>query len=188
MTVFGKRLLVTLRSWPMQYVLALGGSLLLWLSAKVQVPFYPVPMTMQTLVLLLMAAGMGRIGVAAVVLYLMEGAYGLPVFAGTPEKGLGLAYMTGPTGGYLVGFLLTAIFVAWMSEHMRMKGFVFRLAVMIAGAALLYVPGLAWLSIWTGYGWEKTITFGLLPFIPADILKALLATFVLQVTWRRHKA
>src|SRR5947209_549651 len=88
-------------------VLAGLGSLALTLSAKLQVPFYPVPMTMQSLVVLLIGLGFGwRLGTATVLLYLAEGLAGLPVFAGTPEKGIGLAYMMGPTGGYLAGFVL----------------------------------------------------------------------------------
>ena len=85
----------------------IAANALLILSAKIQVPFWPVPMTMQTLVVVALGLGMGlRLGTAAMLLYLVEGAIGLPVFAGTPERGIGLAYMAGPTGGYLAGFLL----------------------------------------------------------------------------------
>ncbi|MFZ1681864.1 MAG: biotin transporter BioY, partial [Rhizobiaceae bacterium] len=94
---------------PGRAVLVVAGSLALWASAKFQVPFYPVPMTLQTLVLFLIAATYGpRLAVATVGLYLVEGAVGLPVFAGAPEKGIGLAYMAGPTGGYLAGYLAAA--------------------------------------------------------------------------------
>lgn len=186
MTVSATRLLVTSRSRLVQLSLAVAGSLLLWLSAKVQVPFYPVPMTMQTFALLLLAASTGRIGVAAVALYLLEGAFGLPVFAGTPEKGLGLAYMTGPTGGYLLGFLLAAAFVAWMAEKGWMQGFVSRLVVMGIGAALIYLPGLAWLSAFIGF--DKAVALGLMPFIYGDLLKVLLAAVALQAAWRLKKA
>ena len=111
-------LLVRAGSWPRQALLVLAGSVLLWISAKVQVPFWPVPMTLQTLAVLGLAAALGRrLGVAAVVLYLMEGALGLPVFAGTPEKGIGLAYMAGPTGGYLAGFVLAAFIVGTLAER-----------------------------------------------------------------------
>ena len=90
-------------------MLAVGGSLLLWASARLQVPFYPVPMTMQTFVVLMIGAAYGwRLGAATVALYLLQGALGMPVFAGTPEKGIGLAYMAGPTGGYLVGYVAAA--------------------------------------------------------------------------------
>ena len=90
---------------------ALIGSIILAISAKIKIPFYPVPMTMQTLVILVIGIGFGwRLGVATVALYLFEGLIGLPVFSGTPEKGVGLIYFTGPTMGYLVGFLVTVYF------------------------------------------------------------------------------
>ena len=87
--------------------LAVLGSIALWISAKISIPFWPVPLTMQTLVVLMIGMAFGsRLGVATIFLYLAEGAVGLPVFSGTPEKGIGLAYMMGTTGGYLVGFVL----------------------------------------------------------------------------------
>src|SRR5690606_28514113 len=99
-------------------VIAVIGTLMLTASAKIQVPFWPVPMTMQTFVVLFLGAALGsRLGAAVVALYLVQGAMGLPVFAGTPEKGLGLAYMMGPTGGYLVGFVVGAYIVGWLAEH-----------------------------------------------------------------------
>jgi len=95
------------RSLVRQAILVVLGSLLMWASAKVQVPMWPVPMTMQSFVVLVLGMGYGaRLGGAAVGFYLMQGALGLPVFAGTPEKGIGLVYMMGPTGGYLLGFLV----------------------------------------------------------------------------------
>ena len=119
-------------------LLALLGSALLTLSAKVQVPFYPVPMTMQTLVVLLIGMAFGaRLGVAAVALYLAEGAVGLPVFAGTPEKGIGLAYMIGPTGGYLLGFVVATAVAGWLAER-RNEPAGIGLAV-VAGSIAIYV-------------------------------------------------
>lgn len=101
-------------------LLALLGSVLLTISAKIEVPFYPVPMTMQTLVVLLLGMAYGaRLGAATVLLYLAEGAVGLPVFAGTPERGIGIAYMMGPTGGYLAGFVLSAAITGWLTERRR---------------------------------------------------------------------
>jgi biotin transporter BioY len=94
-----------------------GGVCLLTLSAKLQVPFYPVPMTMQTLVVLMIGMAYGRmLGTATVVAYLLAGAAGLPVFAGTPERGIGLAYMTGPTGGYLLGFLIASWLMGMLAD------------------------------------------------------------------------
>ena len=153
-------------------VLALLGSALLTLSAKVQVPFYPVPMTMQTLVVLLIGMAFGaRLGVATVTLYLAEGAVGLPVFAGTPEKGIGLAYMMGPTGGYLLGFALAAAIAGWIVERRRDAAGL-ALAV-IAGSIAIYAPGVLWLASLVGFG--KAFELGLVPFLWGDLLKAGLA-------------
>jgi biotin transport system substrate-specific component len=153
-------------------VLAIVGSLLLTLSAKVQVPFYPVPMTMQTVVVLLIGMAFGaRLGVATVALYLAEGAAGLPVFAGTPEKGIGLAYMMGPTGGYLLGFVLAAAIAGWIVEGWRdAEGLA--LAV-VAGSVTIYLPGVLWLASFVGFG--KAFELGLVPFLWGDLLKAGLA-------------
>ena len=87
------------------------GTLLLTISAKVKIPFYPVPMTMQTFVVLFLGIAFGyKIGLLIVGLYLFEGIIGLPVFASSPEKGIGLIYFTGPTMGYLIGFLIAVFF------------------------------------------------------------------------------
>jgi biotin transport system substrate-specific component len=166
--------------WPAQgagrllraALLALLGSAVLTLSAKLQVPFYPVPMTMQTLVVLLIGLAYGfPLGAATVLLYLAEGAAGLPVFAGTPEKGLGLAYMVGPTGGYLIGFVLAAALCGWTAERRRdLPGLA--LAV-VAGSIAIYVPGVLWLARFVGF--DKALDFGLVPFLWGDLLKAALA-------------
>jgi biotin transport system substrate-specific component len=153
-------------------VLALLGSALLTLSAKIQVPFYPVPMTMQTLVVLLIGMAFGaRLGVATVALYLAEGAAGLPVFAGTPEKGIGLAYMIGPTGGYLLGFVFAAAVAGWLVERRRDAAGL-ALAV-VAGSIAIYAPGVLWLASFVGLA--KALELGLMPFLWGDLLKAGLA-------------
>jgi biotin transport system substrate-specific component len=153
-------------------VLAVLGSALLTLSAKIQVPFYPVPMTMQTLVVLLIGLAFGaRLGVATVALYLAEGAAGLPVFAGTPEKGIGLAYMIGPTGGYLLGFVCAAAVAGWLVERRRDAA---GLALtVVAGSIAIYAPGVLWLASFVGFG--KALELGLAPFLWGDLLKAGLA-------------
>ena len=164
--------------------LAVVGSLLLTLSAKTQVPFYPVPMTMQTFVVLAMGMALGwRLAGATVVLYLAQGAMGLPVFAGTPEKGIGLAYMMGPTGGYLAGFLAAAALCGWLAERGWDRNPLTTLAAMVLGNAVIYALGLAWLG--TLIGWDKPVLeFGLLPFIYGDVAKALLAAAVLPLAWK----
>ena len=167
-----------------QMSFALGGSLALWLSAKAQIPFYPVPLTMQTFVVLAIGVVAGwRLGAATVALYLVEGALGLPVFAGTPEKGIGLAYMLGPTGGYLIGYLLAAPACGWLAERGWGRGIVTTALAMIAGNALIYAFGLLWLG--TLLGWDKPIlAWGLTPFLPGDLLKIALGAVPFPAAWR----
>ena len=155
-------------------LLALAGSALLILSAKLKVPFHPVPMTMQTMVVLVLGVAYGsRLGTATVALYLLQGAAGLPVFADTPERCIGLAYMTGPTGGYLVGFLVAA----WVAGAIG-KGGVARLAAaMVAGHAVIFAFGLAWLA--AAIGAEKAWLVGAAPFVLATLLKSALGVALL---------
>jgi biotin transport system substrate-specific component len=154
-------------------VLAVAGSLLMWASAKVQVPFYPVPMTMQTAVAFLIGIAYGpRLGAATIALYLAQGAMGMPVFAGTPEKGIGLPYMIGPTGGYLLGFAVAAAITGWVAERSS-HWLAIGTGVLVATAAI-YVLGAGWLA--TMIGFEKAVTFGIVPFLPGDLVKLLLVT------------
>ena len=165
-------------------VAVVAGSLILTLSAKVQVPFYPVPMTMQTLAVigLGLALGPGR-GAAAVALYLLQGALGLPVFAGTPEKGIGLAYMMGPTGGYLMGCLPAALIAGWLAERGWDRSVFSAMAAALLAGAVIYVPGLLWLG--SVIGFDKPLqAFGLYPFISGDIAKALLAAITFPAAWK----
>ena len=162
----------------------LSGSLLLTISAKLQIPFYPVPMTLQTLVVLLLGIAFGwRLGFATVVFYLVQGAVGLPVFAGTPEKGLGLAYLMGPTGGYLIGFAVAAAITGWMAERGFDRTVVGAAAAMFCGNAVIYACGLAWLGQFIGYS-EKLLALGITPFILGDLVKIALATVSLPLVWR----
>lgn len=165
-------------------VLAIAGSLALWLSAKLQVPFYPVPMTMQTFVVLVIGTGFGwRLGAATVALYLAEGALGLPVFAGTPEKGIGLAYMAGPTGGYLLGYLPAAALCGFLANRGWDRRIVTTALSMLLGTVAIYGFGLSWLG--TVVGWDKPIlAWGLTPFILGDLLKLALAAAVLPLAWK----
>ncbi len=159
------------------------GSVLLMASAKAQVPMWPVPMTMQTFVVLVIGMTYGpRLGTATVMLYLFEGALGFPVFAGTPEKGIGLAYMMGPTGGYLLGFVLAAALLGWLAERGWDRTLPWAIAAMTAGTVLQLVPGVAWLA--TLIGWDKAIAAGLTPFIVGAIVKIALAAAVLPLAWR----
>lgn len=164
-------------------LLAVAGSALLAISSKITVPFYPVPMTLQTFALMAIVAAFGlRLGVATVALYLFEGALGLPVFAGTPEKGIGLAYMAGPTGGYLAGYLVAAIIVGLAVE----KGFgrnPFKLfAAMIAADAVVFTLGALWLG--TVVGWDKPVMeWGVTPFLIGDAVKIALAAALIPAVW-----
>ena len=164
--------------------LAVLGSLLVWAAAKIQVPFYPVPMTMQTFVVLALGMAYGwRLGAATLILYMVEGAAGLPVFAGTPEKGIGLAYMLGGTGGYLVGFVLAAALCGWLAERGWDRNVASTALAMLAGNILIYVPGLLWLG--GLYGWDKPILeWGLTPFLLGDLTKLALAALALPLAWK----
>jgi biotin transport system substrate-specific component len=164
-------------------VLALLGSLLLTASAKAQVPMWPVPMTMQSFVVLVIGMAYGtRLGAATVALYLLEGAVGLPVFAGTPERGIGLAYVMGPTGGYLAGFLVAAVGMGWLAERGWDRTLPWAVAAMAIGTVLLFAPGVSWLAVLVG--WEKAVASGLTPFLVGSVVKLALAAAVLPLAWR----
>jgi biotin transport system substrate-specific component len=158
---------------------ALAGSLALALSAKAQVPFWPVPMTMQSLVIMMLGMAYGsRLAMATVLLYLAEGLVGLPVFAGA---GAGFAYMTGPTAGYLVGFVAAAGLIGWLAERGWDRSPVKALVAMSVGHVLLFIPGVAWLTVL--FGAEKAIAVGLTPFIAATLLKTALGAALMQASW-----
>ena len=151
------------------------GSIALTLSAKIKIPFYPVPMTMQTFVVLFLGLSLGyKIGLASVSLYLLEGIMGLPVFSNSPEKGVGLIYFTGPTMGYLIGFL-TATFLA--SKINSKDNFLFILLKLILATSTIYILGLFWLG--TLIGWDKPIfDLGAKPFLLAEIFKIIILTLL----------
>ena len=162
----------------LRYVfLALIGSIILAVSSKIKIPFYPVPMTMQTLVVLMIGIVFGwKLGLATVSLYLFEGIIGLPVFSGTPEKGLGLVYFTGPTMGYLLGFLV-AVYISGKFDYDSniLKNF---LKLSIA-TSFIYILGMVWLG--NLIGWDKPIfQLGAQPFLLAELFKVLIATFAIS--------
>jgi biotin transport system substrate-specific component len=158
-------------------LIALIGSIILAISSKIKIPFYPVPMTMQTLVVLIIGAGFGwKLGVATIALYLFEGIIGLPVFSGTPEKGIGLIYFTGPTMGYLLGFLLTAYCAGkFVYDNSIAKTFL----KLLFATSFIYILGMIWLG--SLIGWEKPIfQLGAQPFLLAELFKILIATFAIN--------
>lgn len=162
--------------------IALVGSLLLTLSAKTQIPFYPVPMTMQTFVIMVLGMALGpRLGAVTVMLYLGQGALGLPVFAGTPEKGLGLAYMAGPTGGYLLGFVAGAWLCGALAERGWDRSWLKSVAAAGLGHTAVFLFGFAWLALLVGA--EKAFAVGVAPFWAATLLKTALAIAVLPPAW-----
>jgi biotin transport system substrate-specific component len=161
-------------------VLILAGSLFLTACAQITVWQEPVPVTMQTFGVLVIGAVYGaRLGAATVLAYLVEGAIGLPVFAGMMG---GPMVLVGPTGGYLVGFLLAAAAVGWLAERGWDRNVVTMAVAMLIGNILLYVPGLAWLT--SLIGWNSAIEFGLVPFIWGDLVKLLAAAVLLPVAWQ----
>jgi len=165
-------------------LLVVTGTALLIVSAKLKVPFWPVPMTMQTFVVLGLGMAYGwRLAGATMVLYLAEGAIGLPVFAGTPEQGIGVAYMLGGTGGYLIDFVLAAMCCGYLAERGWDRRPLTTALAMLLGNVAIYVPGLLWLG--GLFGWDKPILeWGLLPFVPGDLAKIALAMAVLPLAWR----
>ena len=164
-------------------LIVIAGSGLLWLSAKIQVPFWPVPMTLQSMVVLMLGATLGwRLGLATVALYLLEGAAGLPVFAGTPEKGIGLFYMAGPTGGYLMGFLAGAAIVGVLAARGWDRSIPWMFAAMSLGHAVIFAAGWAWLA--TISGPKAAWLAGVAPFYAATLLKTALAALAVPATWR----
>ena len=170
--------------WLRPVLLAFAGAFAITVAAKIKVPFYPVHMTMQTFVVLAIGMAYGwRLGAATIALYLAQGAVGLPVFTGTPEKGIGVAYMVGPTGGYLLGYLMAALTTGWLAERGWDRNALTTAAAMLIGNVMIFAPGLLWLGIL--FGWDKPIlAWGLTPFIWAEVFKMGLATAMLPMAWR----
>lgn len=144
------------------------GSILLTISSKIKIPFYPVPMTMQTFVVLFLGMSFGyKIGLATVSLYLLEGIIGLPVFSNSPEKGVGIIYFTGPTMGYLIGFL----FATFLAGYFNFKVNIFySFLKLIISVSVIYILGIFWLG--NLIGWDKPIIqLGVTPFLLAELFK-----------------
>lgn len=169
--------------WALQLGAVLLGSTLLWASAKVQVPFWPVPMTMQTYVVLSVGALFGwRLGAMTILAYMAEGASGLPVFAGSPANGVGLVYLAGPTGGYLAGYVMAAVLVGRLAESGWDRSVARTALAVLAGEMVILSMGCAWLA--AQMGWQKALAFGLGPFLFGDAAKMALAT--VTISYGRH--
>ena len=172
---------VSLRS----VAIVLVGVALMALSAKIQVPFWPVPMNLQVLAVMGFAIGLGpRLAVAIFAAYLASGAFGLPVFAGSPERGIGIVYLAGPTGGYLIGMLAAS----WVTGALGAgRGWIGRTAAMLAGLAIIYGLGVAWLALYVPAG--RLLTAGILPFVLGDLVKiAIVAAGASATSSLRHAA
>ena len=165
-------------------LIAILGTLLLAISAKIKIPFYPVPMTMQTFIVLFLGITLGpKIGLLTVSLYLLEGIFGLPVFAGTPEKGVGFIYFAGPTMGYLIGFLVAVYFAGLFKYD---KGLINTFLKLIFSVSFVYILGIIWLGILIG--WEKPIfKLGAEPFLLAELFKMLLLSFLTPTLLKTKK-
>ena len=151
------------------------GSILLAISAKIKIPFYPVPMTMQTFVVLFLGISFGyKIGLATVGLYLIEGIVGLPVFSNSPERGVGLVYFTGPTMGYLIGFLSACYIASFVKND---ENYLIIFLKLILSVSSIYILGILWLG--TIIGWDKPIlSLGVYPFLLAEIFKISILTLL----------
>lgn len=174
---------IRVNSYARDTMLAVGGSLCIAASAKVAVPFWPVPMTMQSLAVLMLGVAFGpRLAMATVLTYLAEGAAGLPVFAGPAA---GLASFAGPTAGYLVGFVPAAGAAGWLAFRGWGRGA--RLAAtLLAGHAILFAPGVAWLA--ASLGWSRAVAAGLTPFVAGTIVKTALGVAMAEAVRLRRRA
>lgn len=184
MTLYAHLLKDRANNLAVQFALIFLATLVIALSAKIKIPFYPVPMTMQTAAIigLALAFGMKR-GALIVGLYLLEGALGLPVFAGTPERGVGLAYMVGPTGGYLAGYFIAAVVCGYLADRGWSSSVPHALTAALIGTAIIFVPGLLWLGVL--FGWKMSILeSGLYPFLWGALFKSLLVAFIIGGAWR----
>ncbi len=170
----------TATRWAYEILLVLTGTVLLAISAKVQIPMWPVPITAQTFAVLLIAGLFGsKRGLATVLAYFVEGAIGLPVFAGPVA---GIAYMAGPTGGYLIGFIAAAWIVGCLAERGWDRRFKTTVAAMALGTVMIFACGLLWLKFYVGA--DNVLVLGLFPFIPGAIIKIVLAAALLPSGWK----
>ena len=160
------------------------GSIILAISAKVKIPFYPVPMTMQTFVVLFLGISFGyKIALATVTLYLLEGIIGIPVFSNSPERGVGLAYFTGPTMGYLIGFLSACFLASYIKNE---DNYFTILIKLLFSVSTIYILGILWLG--TLIGWDKPILeMGVMPFLLAEFFKIVLLTILTKKILKLRK-
>ncbi|WP_299549436.1 biotin transporter BioY [uncultured Tateyamaria sp.] len=167
-----------------QVALVVLGIAFLAVAAKIKVPMWPVPITMGTFVVLTIGAAYGaRLGLVTIIGYMIVGALGFDVFAGSSAEKFGLTYMMGGTGGYLVGYVMATVALGALAQRGWDRSVLWMALAMLIGNVLIYVPGLAWLG--QLYGWDKPIlAWGLTPFLIGDALKLALAALVLPAAWK----
>ena len=166
------------------FLISLMGSILLTISAKIKIPFYPVPMTMQTFVVLFLGISFGyKVGVTTILLYLLEGIVGLPVFSNSPEKGIGIAYFVGPTMGYLIGFIFACFLAGYFKYD---SNYLINFLKILVSTSIIYIFGVIWLG--TLIGWDKPILqLGVFPFLLAEFFKMLLLTLLIKKVIKLRK-
>lgn len=166
-----------------QAALVIAGVLLLAVAAKIKVPMWPVPITMGTFAVLTIGAVYGaRLGLMTIMAYMLVGALGYDVFAGSGAEAAGLTYMMGGTGGYLAGYVLATVALGVLAQRGWDRSVAWMGLAMLIGNVLIYVPGLAWLG--QLYGWDKPIlAWGLTPFLIGDALKLAMAALLLPAVW-----
>ena len=166
------------------FLITIVGSILLTISAKIKIPFYPVPMTMQTFVVLFLGISFGyKVGVTTICLYLLEGIAGLPVFSNSPEKGIGIAYFVGPTMGYLIGFIFACFLAGYFKYN---SNYLINFLKILVSTSIIYIFGVIWLG--TLIGWDKPILqLGVFPFLLAEFFKMLLLTLLIKKVIRLRK-
>ena len=177
--------LIKSNSFSVNLAIAFSGSLLLALLARltVPIPFSPVPITGQTLGVLFLGGVLGsRIGTLSVIMYILEGLIGLPVFAGGT---MGFLYLLGPTGGYLIGFIPAVYLVGYLSEQGWTNSFTSTFLTMIIGTLLIFIFGISWLAVTAGFG--TALSIGLYPYIPGAVIKTILATVTIYSINRFNK-
>lgn len=172
-------------------ILVIAGTALIAIAAKIKVPFYPVPMTLQTLAIILVAATYGfRLGTITVLAYLLEGALGLPVFTNTPPQVAGPAYFLGTTGGFLLGFVALAAVIGYATDRGWDRSIARLFAAIVIGEIVMFVLGFGWLAWFaslssgtTGLGAAKAWAGGVSPFLLGDLLKIVVASLAVPAAW-----
>lgn len=168
-----------IRTYYKKIFLVLFGTLLLAVSSKVQVPFWPVPMTMQTFIVFIIGMTYGsRLAFVTLLIYLLEGSLGLPVFA----KGGGIAYLIGPTAGYLYGMTLAALVIGFLAQKGFVKSYLKSLFAIFLGTFIIFILGVGYLGSIIGY--DKALAAGLYPFIISELFKIFLAVLIIPTIWK----